>query len=98
MGVDGGAGRRHNARSVRHDFVRRMAAGEWPLHGQLPTIRELAAAYGVHTATIDRVMALLRERGLVYSRQGQGTYLARVPRPGDDGVGGRGARRPGDGR
>ncbi|MGH3342574.1 MAG: winged helix-turn-helix domain-containing protein [Carbonactinosporaceae bacterium] len=42
---------------------------------RLPPERELAERYGVAYATIRRAMAELRERGLIRSQHGRGTYV-----------------------
>lgn len=43
---------------------------------RLPTVRELAAAAGVHFNTVARAYRALEERGLLISRRGQGTFVA----------------------
>jgi DNA-binding GntR family transcriptional regulator len=50
----------------------RIEAGE--LTGRMPAERDLASEYGVAYGTIRRAMEVLRERGLVESVHGRGTF------------------------
>jgi len=52
---------------------------------RLPSERHLAEEYGVAYQTVRHAMKVLRERGLIITRQGRGTFVAaaRRPRPGD---------------
>lgn len=43
---------------------------------RLPTVRELAAAAGVHFNTVARAYRALEQRGVLIARQGQGTVVA----------------------
>lgn len=54
----------------------RIRAGE--LSGKMRAERDIAEEYGVAYGTVRRTMALLRDRGLVESIQGRGTFV--VPR------------------
>jgi GntR family transcriptional regulator len=60
---------------VANDIADRIARAE--LAGRLPAERELAAEYGVAYGTIRRAMEVLRERGLVESVHGRGTFVRR---------------------
>jgi GntR family transcriptional regulator len=51
----------------------RIEAGE--LTGRMPAERDLAADYGVAYGTVRRAMEVLRERGLVESVHGRGTFV-----------------------
>jgi GntR family transcriptional regulator len=42
---------------------------------KLPSERDLADEYGTAYTTVRHAMAVLRERGLIVSRQGRGTYV-----------------------
>jgi len=59
------------------DLARRIGAGE--LTGRLPAERDLAAEYGVAYGTVRRAMEVLRERGLVESVHGRGTFVRTRP-------------------
>ena len=50
------------------------------LRGKIRAERDLAEEYGVAYTTVRRAMAVLRERGLIKSIQGRGTF---VIQPGD---------------
>ena len=43
---------------------------------KLPAERALAAEYGVAYQTVRRSMQLLRDQGLIITRQGRGTFVA----------------------
>jgi DNA-binding GntR family transcriptional regulator len=43
---------------------------------KLSPARELAELYGVSLSTAQRVQLILKERGLIVGRQGDGVYVA----------------------
>ncbi len=51
----------------------RIEAGE--ITHRLPSERDLAEEYGVAYQTVRHAMKLLRERGLIITRQGRGTFV-----------------------
>ncbi|KFU77414.1 DNA-binding transcriptional regulator, MocR family, contains an aminotransferase domain [Amycolatopsis lurida] len=55
-------------------FVRTAAAGE-----RLPSSRELIERYRVGPGTVSRAIALLAAEGIVVTRPGSGTYVAKKP-------------------
>jgi GntR family transcriptional regulator len=57
---------------VADDLAARIGRGE--LSGRMPAERDLASEYGVAYGTIRRAMEVLRERGLVESVHGRGTF------------------------
>jgi GntR family transcriptional regulator len=57
----------------------RIASGELAPEARLPAERDMAAEYGVAYDTIRRATALLRERGLIVTIIGRGTFVV----PGD---------------
>jgi DNA-binding GntR family transcriptional regulator len=57
----------------------RIAAGELPPGARLPAERHLAAEYGVAYDTIRRATALLRDRGLILTIVGRGTFVSPEP-------------------
>lgn len=61
---------------VANDLARRLDDGEWPGGAKLPTERALAAEYEVSYPTVRHAMAVLRDRGLVRSVHGKGTFPA----------------------
>jgi GntR family transcriptional regulator len=60
----------------------RIEAGEFT--HKLPAERDLAEEYGVAYQTVRHAMKVLRERGLIITRQGRGTFVVRDrgPEPG----------------
>jgi GntR family transcriptional regulator len=58
---------------VADDVERRINDGE--ITAKLPAERELAEEYGVAYTTVRRAMEVLRERGLIITRHGRGTFV-----------------------
>jgi len=71
---------------VANDIATRIEAGE--ITHKLPAERDLAQEYGVAYQTVRHSMAVLRERGLIITRQGRGTFVDPAARrePGDPGA------------
>jgi GntR family transcriptional regulator len=69
---------------VANDIATRIQAGE--ITSKLPAERDLAQEYGVAYQTVRHSMAVLRERGLIITRQGRGTFVDPAARgePGPD--------------
>lgn len=62
------------------DYVAsQVASGQLRTGARLPPERELAEDYGVSYMTIRRAMKELRERGVVVSVHGKGTFVADNP-------------------
>ena len=61
---------------VANDLGRRIQAGE--ITGRLTSERDLASEYEVSYGTIRRAMGILRDRGLVVSVHGRGTFVIGV--------------------
>jgi DNA-binding GntR family transcriptional regulator len=55
---------------IADDLRRDIAAGRYQVGEQLPPARELAERYGVAGMTVNNAIAVLREEGLVTTRQG----------------------------
>ena len=60
---------------VADHITARIQAGELALGARLPAERDLATEYGVAYDTIRRATALLRERELIITIVGRGTYV-----------------------
>ncbi|XKK63698.1 winged helix-turn-helix domain-containing protein [Streptomyces sp. ARC32] len=54
----------------------RIDAGELHPGARLPAERDLAAEYGVAYLTVRRAAQVLRERGLIVTVHGKGTFVA----------------------
>lgn len=65
---------------VADDIRRRITDGEIP--AKLPSERSFAEEYGVAYTTVRHAMAVLRERGVIITVHGRGTYVK--PDPGND--------------
>jgi GntR family transcriptional regulator len=59
---------------VADAIAARIATGEFTV--RLPAERTLAGEYEVAYQTVRRSMKLLRQRGLIITRQGRGTFVA----------------------
>lgn len=62
---------------VANHLAARIESGEFPAGGRLPPERELAAFYGVAYDTLRRATAVLRERELIVTVHGRGTFVAK---------------------
>jgi DNA-binding GntR family transcriptional regulator len=61
---------------VADDIAARIASGELPSGTRLRSERELAEIYEKSYGTIRRAMEVLRERGLIRTIHGRGTFVA----------------------
>lgn len=68
--VKGPVDRRQPYVRIADDLRRDIAAGRYPVGETLPPARELAEHYGVAGMTVTNAIAVLREEGLVTTRQG----------------------------
>jgi DNA-binding GntR family transcriptional regulator len=59
---------------VANDVERRINAGE--ITGKLPSERSLAEEYEVAYTTVRHAMELLRDRGLIRTVHGRGTFVS----------------------
>jgi DNA-binding GntR family transcriptional regulator len=64
---------------VADDIANRIGSGELVPGARLRAERELAEHYEVAYGTIRRAMEVLRERGLIVSVHGRGTFVAEKP-------------------
>src|SRR6266581_3148894 len=65
---------------VADHIAARIAAGDLPAEARLPAERDLAAEYAVAIGTARRAVLELRDRGLVVTLPGKGTYVVRPPK------------------
>jgi GntR family transcriptional regulator len=66
---------------VAEDIAARIASGELAPGTRLRSEHDLAAHYGRAYGTIRKAMALLRDRGLIETKHGRGTYVTASPPP-----------------
>ncbi|SEN21037.1 GntR family transcriptional regulator [Nonomuraea pusilla] len=64
---------------IAEDIRRDIASGRYAVGEQLPVARELSERYGVAMMTIGNALAVLREEGLIETRQGAGSFVIRTP-------------------
>jgi DNA-binding GntR family transcriptional regulator len=65
--------------AVAEHLAARITAGELRPGWRLPSERELAVEYGVAYMTVRRAAELLRERGLIVTVHGRGTFVVTPP-------------------
>jgi GntR family transcriptional regulator len=61
--------------AIADDVAARIASGELPPGTRLRSERDLAEHYGRSYGTVRKAMAVLRERGVVESIHGRGTFV-----------------------
>jgi DNA-binding GntR family transcriptional regulator len=54
----------------------RAELADAPSGERLPSVRDLAERFAVSATTVTRALAVLRDEGLLVSRQGYGTFRA----------------------
>ena len=73
---------------IASDILRRVASGALQPGDRLPPIRQAATAWGVNLNTVAKAYAALAERGILETRAGGGTVVARGRPAGEtDGLG-----------
>ncbi|WP_197424849.1 GntR family transcriptional regulator [Bordetella sp. N] len=60
---------------------KRIGGGEWPAGQALPSLQQLADAFGVARLTARQAVQLLVGEGLLTSHRGQGTYVTEAALP-----------------
>jgi len=63
-------------RQIAAELRAGIAAGDLRPGDRVPSVRQIAQRWGVATATANRVMAVLRDEGLVTTRVGAGTVVS----------------------
>jgi DNA-binding GntR family transcriptional regulator len=66
---------------VAEDIAARIASGELRPGTRLLAERDLAERYGVAYGTVRRAVAVLRDRGLIESIHGRGTFVRAQGKP-----------------
>jgi GntR family transcriptional regulator len=61
---------------VADDIAARITSGELAAGARLRAERDLAGYYGVSYGTVRRAMQVLRDRGLITTIHGRGTFVA----------------------
>lgn len=67
--------------TVRHQLLALIKSGEWHGDGQLPTERDLAERFGVGRRHVRLALDALEIEGLLWRRQGKGTFIGQPTDP-----------------
>jgi GntR family transcriptional regulator len=54
---------------------RRIQSGEWRQGQKVPTLEQLAREFGVARVTVRQAMSILEAEGLIWRKQGKGTFV-----------------------
>lgn len=65
-------------RAIANHVLNQIAGGELKPGDKLPSRAELAAEHGVSPMTVSSAVRLLRQRGVVITRQGTGVFVAQA--------------------
>lgn len=60
---------------IAASLAEKISENVWPTGSKIPSIRNLAAEYGVSKNTISQALSLLEKRGFIYSRPQSGYYV-----------------------
>lgn len=63
---------------IKSVLIRRIGEGEWQTNQVLPSEWELAAQLGVSQGTVRKALSELVAQGVLYRRQGRGTFVSEV--------------------
>ncbi|MFB9952120.1 FadR/GntR family transcriptional regulator [Rhizobium puerariae] len=78
--VQGKAGEAHDNSNYALDRLRELlSAGEFGSEGRLPTERALAEMLGISRRAVRRALEVLEAEGLIWRRQGSGTFVGERP-------------------
>ncbi|WP_238419376.1 winged helix-turn-helix domain-containing protein [Streptomyces taklimakanensis] len=72
---------RYRYQQLADDLEAEITTGRLPVGGRLPGEHELREIHGVSLGTVRRAMGLLRERGLISTLTGAGSFVIRSRRP-----------------
>ncbi len=70
-----------NAQTVLAELRRLITSGDVNGDGRLPTERDLATRLGVGRRLLREALNVLEEEGLIWRRQGKGTFIGQPPDP-----------------
>ena len=65
---------------IRQDLEQRIHSGDWPPGHRVPPEHELMAQYGCSRMTVNKVLGLLADAGMIERRRRTGSFVAR-PHP-----------------
>ncbi|MEV0403739.1 GntR family transcriptional regulator [Actinoallomurus sp. NPDC050550] len=79
MGNPGSVDRRKPYVRIADDLRAGIASGRYPVGEALPPAGEIAERYGVAKMTVSNAIAVLRDEGLIQTRQGSRTVVVARP-------------------
>ncbi|MCF5941665.1 GntR family transcriptional regulator, partial [Xanthomonas perforans] len=62
---------------IRQDLEQRIHSGDWPPGHRVPPEHELMAQYGCSRMTVNKVLGLLADAGMIERRRRTGSFVAR---------------------
>lgn len=65
-------------RQIQQRLLEQIQAGAFKLGEPMPSIQKIAARMGVSQMTVRQAVKSLSELGIIYSRQGKGTFVSRI--------------------
>ncbi|MEU4681621.1 GntR family transcriptional regulator [Streptomyces xinghaiensis] len=72
---------RHPYQQIADHLAEEITSGE--LSGRVPSELELRREYSAGASTVQRALTLLRERGLIYTVAGRGSFVKQPDNDGD---------------
>ncbi|MFG6147566.1 aminotransferase-like domain-containing protein [Halobacillus sp. B23F22_1] len=66
----------HSYRDIVKWIEEKIESGEWSVGRKLPAQRSLASQFGVNRSTVIHAFDVLKEKGLIESKAGSGTYIS----------------------
>ena len=64
---------------IMEQIKQRVAVGDWPRGGEIPSIRQLAVSLRVSVITIKRAYLELEREGVIVTQHGKGSFVALQP-------------------
>ena len=64
---------------ILEQIKERVAVGDWPRGGEIPSIRQLAVSLRVSVITVKRAYLELEREGVIVTQHGKGSFVALEP-------------------
>ena len=64
---------------ILEQIKERVAVGDWPRGGEIPSIRQLAVSLRVSVITVKRAYLELEREGVIVTQHGKGSFVALAP-------------------
>lgn len=68
-------------RQVRDIITERIRSGRYRRGSRVPSERDLQQEFGIAGTTAHKVLAALRDDGLIYTERGMGSFVGPPPEP-----------------